>query len=72
MSTWLSTDPSAYRVSADPPTASTASEMAMPSDPGESGSLASTSRPAWVARDGDGCTVAPQVCIIVRRCGFWS
>ena len=71
-STWLSTEPSAYRVSADPAAASTASEIAMPSDPGESGSSASTDSPAWVARDGDGCTVAPQVCIIVRRCGFWS
>ena len=38
-STWLSTEPSAYRVSADPPAASTASLIAMPSEPGESGSV---------------------------------
>ncbi len=58
-STWLRTEPSAYLVSADPPAASTASLIAMPSEPGESGSDASTSSPALVARDGDGCTVAP-------------
>ena len=33
---------------------STASEMAMPSDPGESGSWSSTARPALVSGDGDG------------------
>src|ERR1700722_9641961 len=36
-STWLRTEPSAYRVSADPPAASTASLIAMPSEPVESG-----------------------------------
>ena len=71
-STWLSTLPSAYLVSALPPAASTASLIAMPRLPGESGSAARNSAPALVARDGLGCTVAPQVSIIVRRYGFWS
>jgi hypothetical protein len=72
ISTWLSTLPSAYRVSALPPAASTASLIAMPRLPGESGSSARIFAPADVARDGLACTVAPQVSIIVRRYGFWS
>ena len=72
ISTWLSTLPSAYRVSALPPAASTASLIAMPRLPVESGCRASISAPALVARDGLACTVAPQVSIIVRRYGFWS
>ena len=59
MRTWFSTLPSAYLVSALPPAASTASLIAMPRLPGESGSSASTFRPAFVARDGLGCTMAP-------------
>ena len=72
ISTWLSTLPSAYLVSALPPAASTASLIAMPRLPVESGWAASMSAPALVARDGLACTVAPQVSIIVRRYGFWS
>jgi len=76
ISTWLSTLPSAYLVSAPcalpAPAASTASLIAMPRLPGESGCRASTSAPALVARDGLACTVAPQVSIMVRRYGFWS
>ena len=68
----LSTLPSAYLVSALPPAASTASLIAMPRLPGESGCRASTSAPALVARDGLACTVAPHVSIMVRRYGFWS
>jgi len=72
ISTWLSTLPSAYLVSALPPAASTASLIAMPRLPGESGSAARIFAPAVVARDGLACTVAPQVSIMVRRYGFWS
>ena len=51
---------------------STASEMAMPSDPGESASWSSTARPALVSGDGDGMTLAPQVSMIERRYGLPS
>ncbi len=40
---------------------STASEIAMPSEPGVSGNLLRSSRPALVRSDGDECTVAPNV-----------
>jgi hypothetical protein len=43
-----------------PPThTSTASLMAMPSDPGELGSFSRMARPDAVSGDGDGCSVAP-------------
>ena len=43
--TWLSTEPSEYLVSSRVAASSTASEIAMPSEPGESGVAASTARP---------------------------
>jgi len=46
---------------------STASLMAIPKEPGESGSAPSTRRPAWVWGLGLGWTVAPQVSIMDRR-----
>jgi hypothetical protein len=48
---------------------STASEMAMPSEP--VGWLC-WARPDSVSVLGERCTRAPQVCIIERRYGFWS
>jgi hypothetical protein len=51
---------------------STASEMAMPSEPGELGSLASTARPAAVRSDGEGWITPPNVSIMIFRYGFWS
>ncbi len=51
---------------------STASEMAMPRLPGESGCCSSIARPAFVSCDGLGTTDAPHVSIIIRRYGFWS
>ena len=50
---------------------STASLMAMPRLPSDSGSSASTARPALVWSLGLGITSAPQVCIMLRRYGFW-
>ncbi len=73
MSTWLSTDPRLYFLA--PPlvaAASTASEMAIPSDPGELGSCSRIARPACVLSDGLGVTEAPKVCIRLRRYGFCS
>ena len=64
-STWLSTEPRAYLVSGSRCAAtSTASEMAMPSEPGWSSGNA---RPAVVSRDGERCTVPPKVSMSVRR-----
>ena len=71
-STWLSTEPSAYLVSSACAATSTASEIAMPSEPGWSGSSSSWARPAAVSGDGERCTVPPNVSIIRRRYGFWS
>src|SRR6476659_6709332 len=51
-STWLRTLPSEYAVSSRPAASSTASEMAMPRLPGESGCSASTFRPASVSLEG--------------------
>src|ERR1043165_2013341 len=50
--TWLSTLPSEYFVSSRPAASSTASEMAMPRLPGDSGSWARMARPARVSRVG--------------------
>ena len=44
--------------------------MAIPSDPGWSGSSASNDRPNSVNGDGLECSVAPQISIIVLRYGF--
>ena len=49
---------------------STASEMAIPRLPGESGLASSIWRPALVSGDGLGTTLAPQASIIIRRYGF--
>ena len=72
ISTWFSTEPSEYAVSSRVAASSTASEIAIPRLPGESGSSSSTARPAFVSSEGLGTTVAPQVCIMIRRYGFWS
>ncbi len=72
MSTWFSTEPSEYAVSSRPAASSTASEIAMPRLPVESGCSARTLRPAAVSSDGLGTTVAPHTCIIERRNGFCS
>ena len=64
--------PSAYLVSSRVAASSTASEMARPSDPVESGFSSSAFRPAFVSIDGEPTTVLPQVSIIARRYGFVS
>jgi hypothetical protein len=46
---------------------STASLMAIPSDPGESGCFARIARPASVSSEGLGWIVPPNVSIIIRR-----
>ena len=71
-STWFSTLPSAYFVSGSAAATSTASLIAMPSEPGESGCAARIARPAAVRSDGLGWMVPPNVSIIIRRYGFWS
>ena len=58
-STWFSTLPRAYRADGSPAATSTASLIAMPRLPGESGSAASTALPDWVMSEGLGWTVAP-------------
>jgi len=67
MHTWLSTDPSEYFVSSCVAASSTASEMAIPSEPLLDGSLARMLRPALVRSVGEATTSAPQVRIIERR-----
>ena len=51
---------------------STASLIAMPSDPVESGWASRIALPAWVVGDGDGITSAPKVSMKIRRYGFCS
>ena len=58
-STWFSTLPRAYRADGSWAATSTASLIAMPRLPGESGSAASTALPDWVRSEGLGCTEAP-------------
>ena len=48
---------------------STASEMAIPSDPV---ACSACERPASVVSLGERMTVAPQLSIMARRYGFWS
>ena len=72
MSTWLRTLPSEYAVSSRCAASSTASEMAMPRLPGESGSPSRIARPDFVSSEGLATTLAPQVSIIERRYGFCS
>ena len=52
MSTWLSTEPSEYAASGSVAARSTASEMARPSEPSESGFSSSAARPVFVTSDG--------------------
>jgi hypothetical protein len=68
-STWLSTDPSEYLQSGSWAATSTASEIAIPSEPVV---CSAWPRPDCVRSDGERCTVAPQASIIERRYGFWS
>ena len=70
ISTWLSTLPSEYFVSSRVAASSTASLIAMPRLPGESGSCSSTFLPAWVSGLGLATTCAPHVSIMIRRYGF--
>ncbi len=51
---------------------STASEIAIPRLPGESGCSSSTARPDCVSSEGLATISAPQVWISERRNGFWS
>ena len=60
MRTWLSTEPSAYFVSSRGAAASTASEIAMPRLPVESGCSARIARPAFVSSDGLGDDAAAE------------
>jgi hypothetical protein len=59
-------------VSGRPAASSTASEIAIPRLPGESGFSASTARPDAVSVDGLGTISAPHAWIIERRLGFCS
>ena len=70
MRTWFSTLPSEYFVSSRVAASSTASLIAMPSEPGEFGSCSSTFLPDWVSVLGLATTCAPQVSIMMRRYGF--
>jgi hypothetical protein len=70
MRTWLRTLPSAYLASSCVAASSTASEMAIPREPGVSGSWASIARPARVSAEGDASTFAPQSCMRLLRYGF--
>ena len=60
MSTWLSTEPSEYAASGSVAARSTASEIASPSEPSESGSASSAARPAFVTFEGLECTVRAE------------
>ena len=51
---------------------STASEIAMPRLPVESGCSARIARPEAVSSDGLGTQRAPNASISARRYGFWS
>jgi hypothetical protein len=57
--TWLRTLPREYLASSFPTASSTASEMAMPRDPGESGCSSKIFRPACVRSVGLAWTSAP-------------
>ena len=70
ISTWLSTLPSEYFVSSRVAASSTASLMAMPSEPGEFGSSSRTFLPDCVSGLGLATTCAPHVSIMIRRYGF--
>ena len=72
MSTWFSTEPSEYFVSSRWAASSTASEIAIPRLPVESGRSASTARPEAVSSDGLATQRAPNDSISARRYGFCS
>jgi hypothetical protein len=67
MRTWLRTLPSEYLVSSRLAASSTASLMAMPRLPGESGSASRTFLPDSVSGLGLATTCAPHVSIRMRR-----
>jgi hypothetical protein len=71
-STWFRTLPSEYAVSSRCAASSTASEIAIPRLPGESGCCSRIARPDCVSCDGLGTISAPQAWIIERRFGFCS
>ena len=50
---------------------STASLMAIPSEPGDSGSCSRIRFPDWVVGEGEGRTSAPKVSMNTLRYGFW-
>ena len=51
---------------------STASLIAMPSEPVESGCASRIARPLFVLSLGEATTLAPNVSMKIRRYGFWS
>src|SRR4028118_1788480 len=67
--TWLSTLPREYLASSFLAASSTASEMAMPKEPGESGCSARMSRPAWGRAGGRARAPAPSGSVEARRRG---
>src|SRR4030042_4040398 len=67
MSTWFKTLPREYRVSFEVTVSSTASLIASPRLPGESGFCSQAFLPALVSLLGLGTQLAPQVFIIKRR-----
>ena len=70
--TWLSTEPRQYFVSSLLRASSTASEIAIPREPRQSGSFARTALPASVNGLGEGIVRPPNTSIIALRYGFWS
>ena len=70
--TWLSTDPRAYLQFGVLTASSMASEMAQPREPWSLGLRVMMSLPARVDIEGDGVTVAPNACMMLRRKGFCS
>ena len=65
--TWLSTDPSVYLQLGVVVASSTASEMAVPSEPMCVGSFVMMSFPARVDIEGEPSTVAPKVRMMLDR-----
>ena len=68
----MRTLPRQYLVSSCVAATSTASLIAIPRLPVESGSDSRMVRPAFVSVDGEGTTVAPKVWMKERRYGFCS
>ena len=66
-STWLSTEPRAYRVFGSLAATSTASEIAMPSEPDQFFGSAASARPTSVRSDGERWTRPPKASIMRRR-----